>query len=317
MTSPFEDPEDVLLREWFKRHGPPSSPSNLYFDTARWTHQTAPQRLTPRPRWMWSIAASALFLGLAGGSIWMAHFRTPTSVGRTSNVKSRAMVKTVRRVETWIGARTPVPVGAPKWLPPLPSGGITLSASARVTHSSGVSGANGWVVSLYATQKPWPLNSPHLTRLKAWLQWSRQAIRPTTADAMTRLQQKNPLIGIQGLQVIVPPQTRVWLGHGISGVIEKGGTVIWHKGTLMGIVVGVNASKDVALARIAVTFLARHTLPSGPMLVALAGNRSQAQYSKTWGAVDWIKGRTLTVINGKTHSPTTLLHVATSWSPDH
>lgn len=134
-----------------------------------------------------------------------------------------------------------------------------------------------------------------------------------TQQSETLLEGHNPVIGNQGLQVIVSPQTPIALGHGIRGAIETGGTVVWHQGTVMGIVVGTQTRHDVQVARVAVAYISQHARPSHPTLIALAGNQTQAHFSGTWGAVDWIAGQTVTVINGETLSPTTLWHVADSW----
>ncbi len=314
MTPPVDHPEDAQLRDWLDRYGPPPLPNDLHFDTARWVRETVPRRLVPRSRWGWSVAAAALFVGFAGGSVWLSQGHPP---GSLAHHPRPAMPAAVRAAEAWLQPRTAVPVGAPRWFPSPPAGRPAFSATAQVTHASGASGTNGWTVALYATQKPWPLNSPHLKGQSVWLAWSRQRLPMTegtaTPSSTKILEGYNPLIGIQGLQVIVPPQTPASLGHGVRGSIETGGAVVWHQGQITGVVVGTQAGYDVQMARAAVAFIAQHPGPSRPTLIVLAGNQAEARFSGTWGAVDWLTGKTVTVINGEAHSPTTLWHVAVSW----
>lgn len=313
MIPPFEDPKDAQLRAWLERYGPPQLSTDLHFDTGRWVRDTIPRRLAPRPRWGWSVVAAVLFLGIAGGGAWLVHGRPPQSL---ANHLSTSTPTTVKTAEAWLRARTTIPVAAPGWMPPQPSDRPILAATARVTHPSGASGTQGWTVSLYTTRRPRSLNSPQLVGQSPWLTWSRQTVSATALTAqqsLTLLEGHNPVIGNQGLQVMVPPQTPITLGHGVRGEIETGGTVVWHQGTVIGIVVGTQTTHDVQVARVVVTSIAQHERPSHPTLIALAGNQTQAHFGGTWGSVDWISGHTVTVINGKALPPTTLWRMADSW----
>ncbi len=314
MTPPVDTAEDAQLRAWLDRYGPPPLPKDLHFDATRWAKTTVPKRLRPRQRWGWSVATAALFVGFVAGSVWLAKGQPPRSLAHHLATTTPATIKTA---ETWLRARTTIPVAAPRWLPPHPADRPILAATAHVTHPLGATGSPGWTVALYATRRPQSLNSPQLGGQSPWLTWSRQTFsataRSTTQQSVTLLEGDNPVVGNQGLQVIVAPQTSIALGHGIRGTIETGGTVVWHQGPVMGIVVGTQTTHDVQVARGAVAVIAQHPRPSHPTLFALAGNQAQARFSGTWGAVDWISGQTVTVINGETLSPTTLWHVADSW----
>ena len=317
---------DVQLRIWFDQFGPPPLDDMVRFNMARWQNETVSKRLRSRhwPRSLgWSVALVGLMGSFIAGGAWLA-VRSPSSVAQsgaqTNPVVAQAMA--------WLGQHTPQPLSAPTWVP-APSasvGGPDLSATAKVSHASGVSGINGWSVTLYPTRRTYMVNNPAIStqHMHPWLQWShvqlsamQTATDTTPSGRFQTLEGLNGNVGINGLQTTSSRFQTVALGAGISGTLYHTHVVLWHQGSWTFMVIGSQGTQDVAVARSVVQTLHHVTLPPYTALATIAGDRYQTQFSGNQVAIDWLQGADLTTLNGATLPIASVFRIASSWQPVH
>lgn len=316
---------DVQLRIWFDQFGPPPLDDTVQFNTARWQNETVPKRLRSHhgPRSLgWSMAVVGLMGCFIAGGAWLAV--RPPSVGQSES----HMNPVVAQAMAWLGRHTPQSLSAPTWVPiPSPSvGGPDLSATAKVSHASGVSGINGWSVTLYPTRHSYMVNNPAVFKqhLHPWLQWSHVQLSAmqtetdtTPSGSFQTLEGGNGNVGINGLQTTSSRFQTVALGAGISGTLYHTHVVLWHQGSWTFMVIGSQGTQDVAVARSVVQTLHHMKLPPYRALAAISGDRYQTQFSGNQVAIDWLQGAYLTTLNGGTLPIASVFRMASSWQPVH
>ena len=325
-NGPSATRSDEQLRVWFEQFGPPSLDDTVRFNMTRWVNKTAPELLRPRTRrpWGWSLAVASLLIGFVGGGAWLAHLRSPS----TATPPKASAPPAVTQAMAWLDHHTSQPLAAPTWVP-APSasaGGPDFSATAKVSHASGVSGINGWSVTLYPTRQRYMVNNPAIPtqHRHPWLQWSQvqlsamqTATDTTPSGRFQTLEGFNGNVGIQGLQTTSSRFQTVALGADITGTLYHTHVVLWHQGSWTFMVIGSQGTHDVAVARSVVQTLHHVTLPPYAALAVFAGDRYQRQVPGNQVAIDWLQGSDLTTLNGGTLPIVSVFRIMSSWRPVH
>ena len=316
---------DVQLRQWFEHFGPPPLDDTIRFNFQRLMQEIAPRQIRHRRSWGWSVDIAGILIGLIGGGAWLTKRPAPPSPAQ-NHLVSPLFNPVVNQTLQWLHQHTRLSLSAPTWLPPVSSGASDLSGMAKIYHVAGVSGVNGWQITLYPTNTTYGVNSPKILKSGAhpWLSWLQLQIGPseiaaTTSTPLERLQtleSSNASIGPNGPQITSQTSRAVVLGSGVSGTLYTTvNTVLWHEGAWTFLVLGNNGHQNVQMAKMAVRTLRNVFLPQEPGLAVIAGNRSQAEFTHNIVALDWFQGSNLIKIDGYSLSMDSVFHVAASWAP--
>lgn len=232
---------------------------------------------------------------------------TPTSSGTTPSAAVTPVSPynpVVAQALTWTHAHTALALGAPTWLPGMPSStGAYLAATASATTTD-------WAVSLHGTAHPFGVNNPAIAAAASthpWVSFGTQALSTSqrTTSPLSLLEAYSQM-GPSHPAVTAGTPKPVALGDGITGTVYGNGTVLWHEGDWTMVVQGTSGSADVSAAKPLVAYLHTAYLPPHPGLVDVFQNTA---------SVDWINGHTLVSIQGGPVPAVDVLHMAVTWRP--
>lgn len=320
-----QDMTDAQLRQWFGHFGPPPLDDTIRFNFQRWIKEIAPRQIRTRYSWGWSVAVAGILIGLIGGGAWLTERPAPPSPAQNHPVIPQ-FNPVVTETLQWLHQHTGQSLSAPTWLPSL-SSQSKLSATAKIYHVSGVSGVNGWQITLYPTNTAYGVNNPAIQKagVRPWLSWLQlqigqsemAAATGTPLERLQTLEASNANLGPNGPQITTQNARAIALGPSISGrLYSTVNTVLWHEGEWTFLVVGANGSQNIQVAKTAVRTLRDLTLPNDPGLAVIAGNGSQAQFTHNIVALDWLQGSNLIKIEGYSLSIDSVFHIAASWAPE-
>ncbi len=210
----------------------------------------------------------------------------------------------VSQALTWTHAHTALALGAPTWLPGMPSStGAYLAATASAT-------AAGWAVTLHGTAHPFGVNNPAIAAgasTHPWVSFGTQALSSSQrSTSPLSLLEAYSQMGPSHPAVTAGTPKQVALGEGITGTVYGNGTVRWHEGDWTMVVQGTSGAADVAAAKPLVAYLHTAYLPPHPGLVDVFQNTA---------SVDWINGHNLVSIQGGPVPAIDVLHMAVTWRP--
>ncbi len=232
----------------------------------------------------------------------------PTSTTQTTTPTGTSSPYTavVTQALHWLQARTPQPLGAPRWIPR-----VSDARGQYVSPTTNVS-AQGWAIFLHLTPRPYEVNNPAINQsphTQNWVSWGLNVMTPS----QLKTHQLGLLEAYGQMGPSHPPATTgtaqsVSLGTGITGSLYGNGTVVWHEGdwTLMVQGTGTNGTPDITEAKTLVAYLHTAYLPPYPGFVDVYQNTA---------SVDWLKGRLLFSIMGGHEPALDVLHMAASWHP--
>ncbi len=150
----------------------------------------------------------------------------------------------VAQALTWAHAHTTLALGAPTWLPGMPSStGAYLAATATAS-------AHGWAVTLHGTAHPYGMNNPAIAASPSthpWVSFGTQALSASqrTTSRLSLLEAYSQM-GPSHPAVTAGTPKPAALGEGITGTVYGNGTVLWHEGDWTMVVQGTSGSADVA-----------------------------------------------------------------------